>query len=173
MTDTTRALPHHKYPRTKSAEDTRMSDKTCECGHPKHSIPCPDTSEDDGEGHVTICGCHRLVGDKLPALPPRPHFPCIRRKGLWWLDETSVYDYMDAQDASIKELESDAILRRSLMSSLIVQRDKQDEHIAELDREIREAHELIDSLISGQSADLREIQAKRWLARNAEKKQAS
>lgn len=171
-----------------------MSDKTCGCGHPKHSIPCPDISGDDGEGHVTICGCHRLVGDKLPNLPSRPWLVTKLQEKIGKLvfegrtkdarieellgdAESSSKRLGDMQLESIRQenkiadLESDDILRRSLMRSLIVQRDKQDEHIAELEREIREAYKLL-RLVGRCPIGWTEGR-KEFLARNADKEQAS
>jgi hypothetical protein len=122
-----------------------MSDKICECGHPLHSIPCPDTSGDDGEGHVTICGCHRLASDKLPALPPRPK-PSLFLKVHSPVLFENLNKYMDAQDDRIKELEG----------------------------EIREAHELMVAFAyGGRPLEAANLWMDRDDRRNAEKEQGS
>jgi hypothetical protein len=137
-----------------------MNKLLCACGHPRHSIPCPDTSGDDGEGHVTICGCHRLVGDKLPALPPRPRKDEFANKYF-----TDAESRMDAQDARISELTKTG----GEVSALYLVGQQR---ITELKREIREAHELLNGIQLFPSKSLR-TRVEKFLKRNAEKEQAS
>lgn len=155
------------------------------------------------------------MSDKIPALPARPHFPCIRRKGLWWLDETPVYDHMDAQDARIKELEGKLadvmwlyecdkccfianpehsgnscrcggkVIRKALSPegerSIVMWSNEASKHqsrVAELEREIREADDLLGQVVwmaeNVWNLETLTIDAcKEFLARNAEKEQAS
>jgi hypothetical protein len=67
---------------------------------------------------------HRNEAAKLPALPPRPQtlsidvlneYGCAGNRAYTQKDADA---YMDAQDARIKELESDQILRGALMRTI-------------------------------------------------------
>lgn len=106
-----------------------MSELLCACGHPRHSIPCPDTSGDDGEGHVTICGCHRFVSEKLATLPPRPKWEILR-------DDTVEADRrMDAQDILIAELEAEAKVKDERMACMYLEAVRTAKKVADLERE--------------------------------------
>lgn len=119
------------------------------------------------------------MADEIAVLPTRPSFPCVKRNGRWWLDETSVYDHMDAQDDRIKELEGDAESTAKRLGDMQLESIRQANKITGLEREIREAHELLTNgskwATKPRSNYGKTMRAKTndWLARNAEKEQAS
>ena len=153
----------------------------CECGHPTHAIPCPDTSGDDGEGHVTICGCHRTT------LPRHPEYVTVdtkdgpvlyhsyaKAKNHFFSLESKILDantYMDAQDARIKELESDTEVKDRRLGDLQLESIRQANKIKELEREIREAHKLVKLCLFPLRNRLGIQKRDEWLKRNAEKEQ--
>jgi hypothetical protein len=77
--------------------------------------------------------------DKIPALPPRPHFPQIPHKNKWYLREDVVLEHMVAQDARIAELEFKFHATELSFDAEQKLRKRAEVRIAELEREIREA----------------------------------